>query len=141
MEKKSRLPPINKVGPSDDELDKDTGDTFDDVEDLDHGEFVMPSLPMKFSFNRLYVAPSNFDPSMLEKVDLSLKAIFSKDANAVQKKARNNFLFKVFAIALAFVIVLSVIIAVALTTGGTTVVKEESGSTEAPVVDGPLTKM
>ncbi len=31
-------------------------------------------------------------------VRLSLKAIFSKDANAVQKKTRNSFLFKVFAI-------------------------------------------
>ncbi len=62
MANKRRMLPINKVGPSD--------------EDSDHGEFIMPSLPTKFTFNQKYVGP-------FKQVDHSLKAIFSKNANAV----------------------------------------------------------
>jgi hypothetical protein len=106
-----KLPSINnKVSPDTDALEKD--EMFHDQDELD-GEFVMPSLPMKFSFNRIYIGPRS-DTIIFEQVNLSLKAIFSKNANDIQKKARRNFLLKVFGITLAFILIIAIAIAVAV---------------------------
>ena len=53
-------------------------------------DYVMPTLPMKFSFNKIYIAPTETKAS----VDYSLKAIFSKNANVLQLQARYLFLKK-----------------------------------------------
>ncbi len=75
-------------------------------------DYTMPSLPMKFSFNKIYIQPLENS-----QIDLSLKSIFSKNANKEQLLARKRFLIKIGAVSglcillLIGIIVLAVVLA------------------------------
>lgn len=77
-------------------------------------DYIMPSLPMKFSFNKIYIAPPTVNTVIAdqEPIDYSLKAIFSSNANSMQRVARRNFLLKTFLAVLIILIVLIVAIVV-----------------------------
>ncbi len=72
-------------------------------------DYILPSLPMKFSFNKIYIAPVDNSP-----VDYSLKAIFSKNANELQLLARKRFLWKLGIVSCVCALLLIGIIALAV---------------------------
>lgn len=73
-------------------------------------DYIMPSLPMKFSFNRLYILSNNQEQQLTDKsVNYSLKAIFSKNANKLQRK-RRNLIIGIFAAILLVIIALILVI-------------------------------
>ena len=99
-------------------------------EKYDH-DYIMPSLPMKFSFNRLYILP-NSQGQQLESVDYSLKAIFSKNANKLQKKRRNLFI-GIFATILLVILALILVIIIVIILGG-----DKAASEEGVIIDSTM---
>lgn len=108
-------------------------------EDFGNEEYTLPSLPMKFSFNRIYLTKN---PNSEELPDLSLKAIFSKNASPAQLKARKAFLLKASAgLAGVLVLIIALVVIIVLVTKTDTKAVEEVQTTTTTTTKAPFTRI